>query len=100
MSQRPTASTAMVRASLPAFTPQVGYTRLATLNTAELGQARVPVRSIRVARCLLAKRMDAWVKPGHDGQSERCSCVIIAGFSPFVAKAGSRRAGQIGRAHV
>src|SRR5262249_37555279 len=40
------------------MTPQVGFTRLA----AQLGQARVAVQSI-----LLAKKMDARVKPAHDG---------------------------------
>ena len=32
--------------SWPGLTPQVGFTRLAALNTAELGQARVPMQSI------------------------------------------------------
>ena len=41
--------------------PQVGFTRLASLETAELGQARVPGQSIP-----LAKKMDARVKPTHD----------------------------------
>jgi putative ABC transport system substrate-binding protein len=48
--------------SLPGLTPQVGFTRLAAPNNAELGQARVPVQSI-----LLRKKMDARVKPAHDG---------------------------------
>ncbi len=32
--------------SLPGLTPQVGLARLAALNNAELGQARVPMQSI------------------------------------------------------
>ena len=36
--------------SLPGLTSQVGFTRLATLNAAELGQARVPVQSIFFAK--------------------------------------------------
>ncbi|TMJ92498.1 MAG: hypothetical protein E6G77_25395 [Alphaproteobacteria bacterium] len=44
--------------SLPGLTPQVGLARLAALNNAELGQARVPVQSI-----LLRKKMDARVTP-------------------------------------
>jgi hypothetical protein len=50
------------RLSLPGLTPQVGFTRFAALETAELGQARVPMQSI-----LLRKKMDARVKPAHDG---------------------------------
>src|SRR2546428_9661849 len=34
----------MRRPSLPGLTPQVGFTRLAALKIAELGQARVPVQ--------------------------------------------------------
>jgi hypothetical protein len=47
--------------SLPGLTPQVGFTRLAALNAAEHGQARVLVQSID-----LRKKMDARVKPAHD----------------------------------
>src|SRR5436305_11348573 len=61
--------------SLPGLTPQVGLARLAALNNAELGQARVPVQSI-----LLRKKMDARVTsaftrvfdallPAHDGST-------------------------------
>src|SRR5438876_1321413 len=61
--------------SLPGLTPQVGLARLAALNNAELGQARVPVQSI-----LLRKKMDARVTsaftrvfdallPAHDGSA-------------------------------
>jgi hypothetical protein len=42
--------------SLPGLTPQVGFTRLAALKNAELGQARVAMQSI-----LLRKKMDARV---------------------------------------
>src|SRR5829696_4420377 len=47
--------------SSPDLIPQVGSTRLAQINGAELGQARVPVRSI-----FLRKKMDARVRPAHD----------------------------------
>src|SRR5262249_40687047 len=43
-------------ASLPGLTPQVGFTRFAAHNTAQLGQARVAVQSI-----LFRKKMDARV---------------------------------------
>jgi len=36
--------------SLPGLTPQVGFTRLAARNNAELGQARVPIQSIFFAK--------------------------------------------------
>ena len=42
--------------SLPDLTSQVGFTRLATLKIAQLGQARVAVQSI-----LFRKKMDARV---------------------------------------
>jgi putative tryptophan/tyrosine transport system substrate-binding protein len=59
--------------SLPGLTSQVGFTRLATLKIAQLGQARAAVQSI-----LLRKKMDARVisaftrvfrraMPAHDG---------------------------------
>src|SRR5229473_1227360 len=51
-----------VRSSLPGLTSQVGLARLAALNNAELGQARVPMQSIP-----FRKKMDARVKPAHDG---------------------------------
>jgi putative ABC transport system substrate-binding protein len=50
---------------LPGLTPQVGSTRLAALDNAKLGQARVSVQSITFAK-ILSKRMDARVKPAHD----------------------------------
>ena len=53
--------------SLPGLTPQVGFTRLAAFNNAELGQARVPMQSIFL-RKFLAKEMDPRVKPGGDGR--------------------------------
>jgi hypothetical protein len=43
--------------------PQVGFTRLAARSNAELGQARVPVQSIILAKCRLAKGMDPRSKP-------------------------------------
>jgi hypothetical protein len=47
--------------SLPGLTPQVGFTRLAAHNDAQLGQARVAVQSILFRKDLLAKEMDARV---------------------------------------
>jgi putative ABC transport system substrate-binding protein len=44
------------------LTLQVGFTRLAALNITEFAQARIPVQSI-----FLRKKMDARVKPAHDG---------------------------------
>jgi hypothetical protein len=52
----------MLKSSLPGLTPQVGFTRLAAHNAAQLGQARVAVQSI-----IFRKKIDARVKPGHDG---------------------------------
>jgi hypothetical protein len=52
--------------SSPGLTPQVGFTRLAALRSAALGQARVPLRSICFAKSLLPRMMDARVKPAHD----------------------------------
>src|SRR5262249_45058708 len=53
--------------SLPGLTPQVGYTRLATIKTAELGQARVPMQSIHLRKNFFGKKMDARIKSAHDG---------------------------------
>src|SRR5262245_36621241 len=74
------------RPSLPGLTPQVGFTRLAARNIAQLGQARVAMQSI-VSKKVLRSMMDhpksgvpdfgrlkcasrqtrlAWVKPGGD----------------------------------
>jgi len=59
--------------SLPGLTPQVGFTRLAALNNAQLGQARVAVQST-----IFRNKMDARVngvpadcvggvpRPAHD----------------------------------
>src|SRR5262249_21280638 len=47
-------------------TPQVGFTRLAAFNLAKLGQARVSVQSINLRKDLLAKKIDARVKPAHE----------------------------------
>src|SRR5262249_11260244 len=49
------------KSSLPGLTPQVGFTRLAAYNTAQLGQARVAVQSIHLRKAFLAKKMDARV---------------------------------------
>jgi len=56
---------------LPGLTPQVGLARLAALNDAELGQARVPMQSINLRKNFLAKKMDARVKPAHDRLESR-----------------------------
>src|SRR5262249_61002037 len=47
--------------SLPGLTPQIGFTRFAAHNTAQLGQARVAVQSIHLRKKLLTKKMDARV---------------------------------------
>src|SRR5215471_9245257 len=60
------ASAVNAKSSLPGLTPQVGFTRLAAYNTAQLGQARVAVQSIHLRKAFLAKKMDARVKPAHD----------------------------------
>src|SRR5262245_16676513 len=49
------------KSSLPGLTPQVGFTRLAAHNDAQLGQARVAVQSIHLRKAFLAKKMDARV---------------------------------------
>src|SRR5215471_11680865 len=51
----------MLRSSLPGVTPQVGFTRLAARNSAQLGQARVAVQSIHLRKDFLTKKMDARV---------------------------------------
>jgi len=43
------------------LTPQVGFTRLAADNSAQLGQARVAAQSIHLRKAFLAKKMDARV---------------------------------------
>src|SRR6266480_364041 len=79
--------------SLPGLTPQVGLARLAALNNAELGQARVPVQSI-----LLRKKMDARVTsaftrvfdallPAHDGSA------IVFRRREFISLLGAAAAG-------
>src|SRR6202035_5030850 len=47
---------AKLRSSLPGLTPQVGLARLAALNDAELGQARVPMQSINLRKNLSRRR--------------------------------------------
>jgi hypothetical protein len=57
---------------LPGLTPQVGFTRLAAIKTAELGQARVPVQSILVVKMMDARVISAFTRvfdallPAHD----------------------------------
>ena len=79
--------------SLPGLTPQVGLARLAALNNAELGQARVPVQFI-----LLRKKMDARVTsaftrvfdallPAHDGSA------IVFRRREFISLLGAAAAG-------
>src|SRR5262249_29472058 len=77
--QSRSATARSLRSSLPGLTPQVGFTRLAADNSAQLGQARVAVQSIQLRKDFLAKKMDARVisaftrvfdalLPAHDGQ--------------------------------
>src|SRR3989442_1894930 len=54
--------------SLPGLTPQVGFTRLAADNTAQLGQARVAVQSINLCKELLRSR---WMR----GSSPRMTAI-------------------------
>ena len=53
----------LLTASWPGSSPQVGFTRLAALYSAELGQARVPMPSTSYFR---RQDVDAWHKAGHD----------------------------------
>jgi hypothetical protein len=57
---------AQLTSSLPGLTPQVGFTRRAAHNAAQLGQAGVAMQSIDLRKDSLAKQMDARVKPAHD----------------------------------
>jgi putative ABC transport system substrate-binding protein len=58
--------------SLPGLTPQVGLARLAALDSAELGRARVPVQSIFFRKKMDARVMSAFTRvfdallPAHD----------------------------------
>jgi hypothetical protein len=47
-------------ASLPGLTPQVGFTRLAVFETAQLGQARVALQSIIFALSNLGE--ERWMR--------------------------------------
>src|SRR5260370_40834629 len=48
--------------SLAGLTPQVGFTRLAALNNAELGQARVLVQSIHLRKKIDARGSSAFTR--------------------------------------
>src|SRR5262245_19394781 len=70
--------------SLPGSTPQVGFTRLAADNTAQLGQARVAVQSIDLRKNFLRRRWMPGSSPGmttqnNDSQNLRddASCQAI-----------------------
>src|SRR5262249_49024592 len=78
--------------SLPGLTPQIGFTRFAAHNTAQLGQARVAVQSIHLCKNLLAKKMDARVisaftrvfdalLPAHDWLQKSLRPEAVAGVS-------------------
>src|SRR6266567_1755714 len=51
----------ILNTSLPGLTPQVGFTRLAAHNSAQLGQARVAMQSIHLRKDFLRRKMDARV---------------------------------------
>jgi hypothetical protein len=70
--------------SLPGLTPQVGQARLAAVNRPELGQARVPMQSI-----LLRKKMDARVKPAHDGPVAGTVVLARRGFMSLLGAAAA-----------
>src|SRR6266498_1170752 len=86
-------------ASLPGLTPQVGFTRLAAHNTAQLGQARVAMQSIHFRKELLSKTMDARVisaftrvfdalLPAHDA-SATMRCYARARRSTLAMRSGT-----------
>src|SRR6266446_7880009 len=53
---------ANLSSSLPGLTPQVGFTRLAALNNAELGQARVLVQSMHLRKKIDARGSSAFTR--------------------------------------
>jgi hypothetical protein len=71
--------------SLPGLTPQVGFTRLAAHNSAQLGQARVAVQSIPLNETLLfsmdARVISAFTRvfrramPAHDEIRDSGRCI-------------------------
>jgi branched-chain amino acid transport system permease protein len=62
--------------SLSGLTPQVGFTRLEALQNADLGQARGLLQSILRAKTLFPKKVDARVKPAHDGAANRADVAL------------------------
>src|SRR5438067_12872718 len=73
--------------SWPGLTPQVGFTRLAALNTAEVGQARLPMPS--TSSCGSAKNVDARPKAGHDGVrliSALAAALYLVAFHAFATE--------------
>src|SRR5262249_48273918 len=57
--------------SLPGLTPQVGFTRLAAPNNAQLVRARVAVQSMPSSKKLFAKKMDARASARSGASSTR-----------------------------
>jgi putative ABC transport system substrate-binding protein len=88
MKRRPTLS-------LPGVTPQVGLARLAALNCAELGQARVPVQSILLREKMDARGVSAFTRvfdallPAHDGST---TSAIALKRRKFIAMLGGAAA--------
>jgi hypothetical protein len=71
--------------SLPGLTPQVGFTRLAADNTAQLGQARVAVQSIDLRKDVLRRR---WMPGSSPGMTlavlDAAPSAVIAGLDPAI----------------